>query len=195
MPGRFTIASVLELAGARVAVPGPAPNQPPTIHTSPLAADPPSMKEQLSKVFDRVAVHSLPHTRGGISVNHAPRSVLLAVPGMSDSLADRIVAARGNQDTAGKQDRQLPTWLLTEGLVDLATMQRLLPNLNAGGDVWRGQVVAHFDEQGPTSRLEVVVDAAVRPARQVHGRDLRLWGAGFSRPLLSGEIGPAEAVR
>lgn len=192
---RFTISSLLELAGARVAIPSSTPNQPPVVHTSPLSAEPQSMNEQLPKLFDQVAVHSLPLTRGGVSVNHAPRSVLLAVPEMSESLADRIVAARGSQNSTGKEDRKLPTWILTEGLVDLPTMKRLLPNINAGGDVVRGQVVAHFDEKGPTSRSEVVIDAAVRPARQVLGRDLRLWGAGFSRQLLSGEITAAEAAR
>ena len=39
-PPRFTISSVLDLAGAKVAIPASSPQQAPKVHASPMAADP-----------------------------------------------------------------------------------------------------------------------------------------------------------
>lgn len=198
MPPRYTISSVLDLAGARVSPPATAPGQQPTVHASPLAEQPQAMAEHLPKLLDKLTVIPVPVTRGGVSVNHAPRDVLMAVPGMTPEAADRIVAARGNSigsSSTDKNPRQSATWILTEGLVDLPTMRQLMPYLNAGGDVVRAQVVSHFDGRGPTARAEVVIDATTLPARQIAGRDLRIFGAAFPRELLSGEISTAEAAR
>ena len=46
--------------------------------------------------------------------------------------------------------------------------------------------VGFFDEEGPVSRAEVVVDATSKPARQVYYKDLRLLGRGFAIDALRG---------
>ena len=72
-------------------------------------------------------------------------------------------------------------------MVDLPTMKMLLPNVCAGGDVVRAQVVGHFDKPGPAARAEVVIDATTLPARQVFWRDLRYWGPGYPLEWLGEE--------
>jgi DNA uptake protein ComE-like DNA-binding protein len=188
-PPRFTISSALDLAGAKVAIPASSPQQPPKVHASPMAADPQAMAQHLSRLMEKTTVVNLPVIRGRVSVNHAPRAVLRTVPGIDDSLADRILAARDAQSSGSDSQRTHATWLLTEGLVDLETMKKLMPNVCAGGDVVRAQIVAHFSDTGPMARAEVVLDATARPARQVYWRDLRFWGAGYPREWFAADAG------
>ncbi len=191
MPPQCVISSVLDLAGAKVAIPSSTPSQPPKVYASPLPADPQAVALQLSNLLDKTTVVNVPVLRGGVSVNHAPRDVLRSVPGIDDALADRIIAARDAQSSQDDAGRRFPTWLLAEGVVDLPTMKMLLPNVCAGGDVVRAQVVGHFDKPGPAARAEVVVDATTLPARQVFWRDLRYWGPGYPLEWL-GEDGDSD---
>ena len=52
------------------------------------------------------------------------------------------------------------------------------------GDVFRAQVVGHFDEGGPVCRLEVILDATVQPPKLLQIRDLTDLGRGFSHAQL-----------
>ncbi len=181
---RFPIGSVLDVVGTRVAIPG-ATGQAPNVYTSPAAGDAASSSQQLPKLLDKTTVIGAPVLRGGVSVNHAPRAVLLSVPGMDEALVGRIIAARDSQATKDDLGRRYPTWLLSEGVVDLARMRALLPNLSAGGDVVRAQIVGHFDDAGPTARAEIVIDATTVPARQLLWNDLRLWGSAYPLEYLA----------
>ena len=187
----YAIRSVLDLAGANVAIPSPLPSQPPKVYASPLPVDPQGVAQQLSNLLDKTTVVPVPVIRGGVSVNHASSNVLRGVPGIDDALADRIVTARDARASQEDAGRRFPTWLLTEGVVNLPTMKTLLPNVCAGGEVVRAQVVGHFDPPGPAARAEVVVDATTLPARQIFWRDLRFWGPGYPLEWL-GEEGDHE---
>jgi len=196
--GSVQIRSAMDLVGARVALPSPTPQQPPRVFASPIPADAQQSAQQLAKLLDKTTVAPLPVLRGGVSVNHAPRVVLLAVPGMDESLADRILAARGARSSGTEGEsaaRAWPTWIFSEGLCPLETMQKLMPYLTAGGDVVRAQVIGHTDKPGATARAEVVLDSTVRPVRIVAWRDLRLWGAGFPQEWLSEASGAGERHR
>ncbi|MBI3836472.1 MAG: general secretion pathway protein GspK [Planctomycetia bacterium] len=191
---RFMIGSVLDVVGTRVAIPGAA-GQPAKVYASPAAGDAASSSQQLPKLLDKTTVIGAPVLRGGVSVNHAPRAVLLCVPGMDDALAGRIIAARDSQTNKDDLSRRYPTWLLSEGVVDLPRMRTLLPNLSAGGDVVRAQIVGHFDGGGPSARAEIVIDAATVPARQVVWNDLRLWGTGYPLEYLAADGASAGDYR
>jgi hypothetical protein len=126
--------------------------------------------------------------RGRVNVDLAPREVLLGVPGMDEATVGRIVASRGSRGSPGTDSTpRHATWLLTDGLVDLNQMKKLLPCLTVGGDVYRGQVIGFYDRSGPIARAELVVDATGRPPRRVYWKDLRLFGPGYSREFLGGE--------
>ena len=61
---------------------------------------------------------------------------------------------------------------MTEGVVDLPTMKSLIRYLTSGGDVVRAQLVGRLDPAGPLRCMEVVIDAAHLPPRQIYRREL-----------------------
>jgi hypothetical protein len=177
-PGRVRIESMLDLIGVSIALADP-PKPPWRIVESPFSTDRLAMRNYLPVLLDQTTVLSEAVIRGRVNVNAAPRTVLRGVPGMEDRLVEAILSGR---HTAGDDPaRRHPTWLLTEGLVDVAQMKTLLPNLTCGGQVYRAQVIGYFEEGGPIARAEVVLDATVRPPRPVSWTDLRLHGRGPSR--------------
>jgi hypothetical protein len=153
-PAQARIASLLDLIGAKVLIPPPggADEKQEKVLASPWANDPIAMRDYLPKLLDRAAVVPSPVVAGRVNVNLAPRVVLRAVPGMDSDLVERILAARGSRLTRDDPSRRHPTWLLTEGLVDLTRMRTLLRYLGTGGDVQRAQVIGFFDQPGPSLR-------------------------------------------
>ena len=75
-------------------------------------------------------------------------------------------------------DRRYETWMLTEGIVPLATMKAIWPYVNGGGSIYRAHVVGFFDGGGPTAILEVVFDASKRPTAVLSWRDVSHLGIG-----------------
>ncbi len=183
LPGRYNLASVLDLAGARVRASVRLANGYAYL-SSPFESRGQAMREQLLRLLDYTSTVPSPWIPGRVNINLASRFVLQCVPGMYDSLIARILAGR---DTSGRDDdpeRRHPLWLLTEGLVDLPRMKSLLPFITGGGDVYRGQLVAYFDDGGATARVEVVIDATGPIPRQVYWKDLRVFGRGYPREMI-----------
>lgn len=174
----FKISSVLDLVGVNVAVPSGDAKSKPVVYQSPLAPDGSALGEQLAKLLDATTIHDQLVSRGQVSVNDAPAIVLQTVPDIDEGLAQQIVAARQNA-SGDPVRRRYPTWLLSEGLVDLPTMKRLFPYLCGSGDVVRAQVVAHFDLPGLSARADVIIDATGESAQVIASRDLRFYGTGY----------------
>ncbi len=187
-PGRFRLRSPLDLVGVRVRVPRPG-NEKPIILASPWSDDPGSLRESLPSLLDQCTVIRSPTILGRVNVDWAPGEVLRAVPGIDDAMADRIVASRGAGTQHDSASRRHALWLLTDGLVSLDGMRGLLPYVTGGGDVYRAQIVGFFDHPGPSARVEVVVDATVRPPRQVYWKDLKMLGPGYPLETLGGQPG------
>ena len=127
---------------------------------------------------------------GRININITRREVLLAIPDMTETIADSIVDERPAIESSGvasatMSNRASPTWLLGEGFVDLNTFRRLAPWLTTGGDIFSFQTLGHFDQGGPTTRLEAMIDATQNPPRVIFLRDLTSLGRGFHPGLLS----------
>jgi hypothetical protein len=73
--------------------------------------------------------------------------------------------------------------------VTLNEMKQMVPFICAGGRVFRAQVVGYFDEDGPSSRVEAVVNVATMEAglvtpRVVFWRDLTNLGRGYNLATL-----------
>lgn len=129
---------------------------------------------------------------GRININIARREVLLAIPDMTETIADTIVSMRPPIEDSGLASsvmaiRSSPTWLLGESVVDLNMFRRLGPWLTTGGDIFSFQAIGHFDQGGPTTRLEAMIDGTQNPPRIVFQRDLTPLGRGFHPGLLSGQ--------
>ena len=169
-PGRFPINCVLDLFGGqlvRVTFKG---DDKPTIIIAPSFSftfigtrfDDPEFVKFLRDLMDHVTVNAEQVIYGRININQAPRTVLSAIPGMTESIVERIVGTRNLEADPENIDRRYATWLLAEGVVNLEEMKQLLPYITAGGDVYRARVVGHYEGGGPAARLEVVIDATTQ---------------------------------
>ncbi len=187
-PARVKIASLLDLVGAKVLLGDGSPRNA-TVVASPLPTDSAELRSKLPLLLDATTVTPATVIEGKINLNLAPRPVLLAVPEMDPALVDRILVARGSRGSREDIQRHFPTWLWTEGLVDLPTMKRLLPYLTGGGDVVRAEVIGYDREKRHSLDVELVIDATSNPPRQIHAKDLRLAGRGYSLETLGVEGG------
>jgi type II secretory pathway component PulK len=195
-PAGKSLSSVLDLIGAQVTitVPGPKPG---TTQSRPLpnpfSTDTAAMSTYLPKLLDNTSVSTAKRTPGRINVNQAPRAVLLCIPGITSELADQIISRRVQDPTAAPPDQKYATWLLSEGLVPLATMKTLEPFVTAGGSVYRAQIIGGFDQGGSTARLEVILDATSNPTKVLFWRDISRSPGGFPvEPALGTADSPAS---
>ena len=186
--GKFKINSAYDLVGVQVA--GNIDGSNKTLD-SPWADDPNAMGTYLPELLDLLSTNgSDQFIDGRINVNQAHKEVLLGLPGMTEDVAIKIVSAQargGNgeplPDTDGKRSTTL--WLYAENIVDLPTLRKLNPYLTGRGDVFRMQVMGHFDGGGPVARVEAVIDATQNPPQAIFFRDLTDLGRGYTLPVIS----------
>ena len=191
-PPQASFRSIYDLIDAQVAVTVNGANQ--TLNSPWTSTDPAGLMEQMLVLEEKLTWLNDEFIDGRINVNIAPREVLLAIPDMTEAIADAILGARpvAGEDSAQAAQvmsmRRSPVWLLTEGFVDVPTFKRLGPWLTTTGDVYSFQVLGHFDQGGPTTRLEAMVDGTKKPPRITFQRDLTGLGRGFSPDLLDGRV-------
>ena len=120
--------------------------------------------------FDRTTLYPWPRIVGRVNVNEAPREVLMALPGITEELADGILQARATGTE--QSSRHHAIWLLAEGVVEPTTMELLLPHVTCGGDVYRAEVWGRSTRDTPLVRFETVLDATHRRCRPTYYREL-----------------------
>ena len=193
-PGSKSLSSVLDLIGAQVTVKAvvngkqvsrPLPN--------PFSTDTSAMSTYLPKLLDNTTVSTAKSIPGRININQAPRAVLVCIPGITSDLADQIISRRIMDPTNAPPDQKYATWLLSEGLVPLATMKSLDPFVTAGGSVYRAQIIGGFDQGGTTARVEVILDATANPTKVLLWKDMSRSPGGFpAEPALGTADAPAS---
>ena len=153
-----------------------------------------SMADDLPQLYELFSMIEDVEILGRVDPNQARKEVLLTIPAeeMTVELAEAIAASSmidgsGNPLENLIYQRATPGWLVLEGLVDMPTMRTLAQYFTTRGGVFRTQVVGHFDEGGPISRVEVVIDGTEYPARVKYIRDLTNLGKGYHRDQLFGE--------
>ena len=178
--------SIYDLVGSQVEV---EIEGKPTTLDSPWPEDPNAMLEYLPILMDAFSLTDDPTILGRVNINEARLEVLMGLPGMTEALAQYII----NQqmiDAAGQpltdiiNQRATTGWLLMNGQLDLPTLRALDQFITARGDVFRAQIVGHFDAGGPVCRLEAVIDATQQPPKLIQLRDLTDLGRGFSHGQL-----------
>lgn len=159
---------------------------------SPWASDSNSMIGYLPSLFDTLTVNTDPFIDGRVNVSEARYETLLSVPGMTESIAQSILAKRQGADGGPLVDttgaRATAGWLVIENLVDLPTMQQLDKYVTARGGIYRVNSVGYFDEAGPFMRLEAVIDTtqSKKPPVILFLKDLTELGRGYPQQLLLG---------
>ena len=144
-----------------------------TILKSPWPHDPASIDRVLRDITDRLTITHAPVISGRININQASRPVLLSIPGMTESLADAILAAqlKAKNPTDRWRHEQSLAWLLDERLLDLPQLRQLAPYLTTGGDVFRGVSVGHIDGTRIATQIEFIIDASRIPANVLELRE------------------------
>lgn len=174
-PPAHAIESALDLVGAAVILPAKSAadrDEPRPALFCPLEDDPQALRDQLPRLADLTTTRDEQVVTGRVNINLAPRCVLLGIPGVDATLADRILASRGTVTSAADLATRHGLWLLFEGLVDRAAMRELWPYITGAGDVFRAELEASRVDAARAVRAEVVVDASQSPPRQVYWRTL-----------------------
>jgi type II secretory pathway component PulK len=143
-----------------------------------------AINSYITKLMDNLTVNPAPSIPGRLNINQAPRSLLAGIPGITGIQIEQII---GNRDvTLGQQrpEQVHETWLLTDGIVELDQMKKLMALVTTGGSVYRAQVVGYFDAEGPADRLEVVIDATQSPPVVRRRWELKELGPGYSKEVL-----------
>ena len=185
------IKSLYELIGAQVIV---EIDEVETTLDSPWAADPGSMESYLPSFFDTFSVTEDTEIVGRINVNQARFETLAGLPDMTEDLANAIVSSPmigtdGSVAAGSLTSRSTTGWLVTQGILDLATMAKLDKYLTARGHVYRVQSVGYFEQGGGFTRMEAILDATENPVHIISVRDLTELGRGYSQSLLTGTSG------
>ena len=139
----------------------------------------------LPVLFDTFSLTDDAFIDNRIDPNYARREVLLTVPGIEPEAADAIVASSvvmpdGTADTNLLSNHSTPGWLFTEDIVDLQTMRAIEPFLTTRGDIYKAQIIGYFEENGPFTRLEALIDGTEHPAKVTAVSDLTGLGRGYS---------------
>lgn len=188
--GNFQLSQVLDLVGARVQV-----IEPPAVEggmeTRSVIDSPfPDALHglYLPELMDMCTTNASPVIPGRININQAPPTILAGIPGMTEDILAEILSSRTPEATDSDRVRRTETWPLAEGIVTLDQMKALMPYMNAGGSVFRAQVIGYFDRDGPAARLETVIDATTDVPRIVFWRDISHLGPGYATELLGVEL-------
>ena len=168
-PASFPISQVLDLVDAVVEVQVDGKKR---IIVSPVNSI--TLGEYLSLIMDNLTAIESDVITGRININQASRTVLAGVPGMTEEIMAEIIKVRDielNDPDLTDEHRQYETWILAEGIVDLATMRQMLPFVCARGDVYRAELVGYFEGGGASSRAEVIFDTTEDLPRLLFWRD------------------------
>jgi DNA uptake protein ComE-like DNA-binding protein len=151
-----------------------------------------SMRTYLPLLMENLAVNASPTIPGRININQAPRQILMGIPGLKLSEVEQIIASRDVALSPERPEQAHETWLLTEGIVELGAMKKLMALVTTGGNVYRAQVVGFFDAEGPATRVEAVIDATKTPAIARRRWELEELGPGYSLDTLGAQSDDAQ---
>lgn len=152
---------------------------------SPVTLESEPGKQALRRLLSHAAITDEPLIHGRININAAPRSVLLAIPGLAESSIDQLIARRDSLDAdAG----QTTAWLLEEDILTVEEFRNVQPWLTTGGDVYRCQAIAFRPLGGPVRRMELIVGPTACGTQRLFRRSLTELGGGFPKSLLMGEL-------
>ncbi|OYP31106.1 type II secretion system protein GspK [Rhodopirellula sp. MGV] len=175
--GSVEFKQVLDMVDATVTISN---NGQQTIYQSPFTSL--TAGVYLPLIMDKLSTNDTPTMPGRINLNECPAELLYGIPVLDEEQVGLILEARATEST--DDNRNFETWPMVEGIVTLEQMRQLLPLVNAGGDVYRAQIVGYFESSGLSSRQEVVLDATTVNPKVIFYRDLSHLGRAFDLSVL-----------
>jgi len=189
------ISSLYDLVNSSVSVPsgggnaapmgGGAPQPTSTIkYPSPLN-DASQQESLLPLLLDSVTTTKATDLPGRINVNTAPQVVLASLQAIAPTLTDNdiqaIMSQRPTPSSSNASDPifQTPAWLVTRANLKPAVMKSLEKYITARTQVYRVQSVGYFDKDGPSARIEAIIDTNKGRPRILMWRDLTELGKGY----------------
>jgi hypothetical protein len=175
-----SLSSLYQLLSGSVTIPSTQPNGRSTVYQSPLSDA--SVREQyLPIILDKLTTQRGTDLPARVNALTAPRAVLAALPNMDDATVEAIIAARPPLTGSETPDPiyQTPAWLLTKANLPAQTLQSLERYITSRPQVYRVQVVGHYEGGGPTARVEAIIDTNAGRPRIVYYRDLTELGRAF----------------
>ena len=200
-PAAYTLKTVLDVVGAVVQTPSQnqtnsnqaassggqanvASNAKQTLR-NPFSSDLTTARNYLGKLLDEASVDGQPFSVGRVDVSAASAVVLASVPGIDDSLAQRIVQLRDSSSGGANPSNGSIAWLLDNGTVDLSKLKTIEPYLTHRSDVYTVQSIGYRDSSSPVYRCTVTIDARQLPARMLHHQEWHPWDRGFTLDQLN----------
>ena len=168
--------SVMDLVNTRVTLPSTSSGnakggkQPTYVFNSPLN-DPNKLKELLPALLDKVAAKEAVEMIPRLNVNHAPREVLLGLPGLVDADVDALIGARDGT-IPGTPEFTSGAWMVTTGNLTPTKFKAIEKFVTGASMTYRVQSIGYLANGGPVARVEAVIDTNLGAPRIVYFRDL-----------------------
>lgn len=189
VPGTFVIANSLDLVGATVALPaeGKQPaSAPKKVLRSPFSSDNGERRNYLGKWLSDTTLVDTPVREGRVDITEAPVEVLMGIPGIDATLAQRIVEQR-RSSASNPEALDSIAWLLESGVVDVSKLREIEPFLTHRSDVYSVQSIGFRDNRSPVYRCTVTIDARTIPASVLNLKVWHPWDRGFDIDSLNGK--------
>ena len=170
--GGRQIATLFDLIGAQVSIPGQGKN-PTVVYSSPFN-DPSTLETLFQTLWLGTTTSQDAELPARINILTAPPEVLAALPILTDGNVQTILNARPKLSSADLQTDtyKTPAWLIAAASVTPSTLSSLDKYVTARSSVYNVQSVGYFDnKQGPTARIEAIIDTTFGRPRIVYWRD------------------------
>lgn len=126
-------------------------------------------KEEFKEVSDDLTTNDQETIPGVINVNTAPKEVLMCLPGMTDSLAEAILARRGADQQAFTSTGEL---ISLEGM-NLDTFKGLYPLVSVRSYVFEARAVGYLSDSKAYASIQAVIDRSGTTPKFLYYRTLR----------------------
>ncbi len=129
--------------------------------------------EKLGLIADYVTFSRAQSVVGLVNINTAPRSVLLALPGMDETKADQIIERRIGTEGPFKNVGDVGN------VLDKTTFKQVIDSITVRSSQFRIQSLGKLNDKKAFTRLLVVVDRYQLPISPLYYRDISFLGQGI----------------
>lgn len=147
------------------------------------------MRNYVERLLDEATTSTQPFFEGRVDVSEATLPVLMAVPGMDLTLAQKLVEQRANATATSNRSVSI-AWLLDGNLVTIDRLRLLEPYLTSRSDVYTLQVIGYRDSKSPVHRCTALLDGRSFPTRIERYQVWHPWDRGFDLDRLSNTVTP-----